>query len=65
VRVSPVVIAVGYDDYEDLWRPLELGVGPSGAYASSLPSDRRVALKEELRRRVGVGNKPFLLTARA
>jgi ubiquinone/menaquinone biosynthesis C-methylase UbiE len=65
VRVSPVVVAAVYDDFEDLWRPLELGVGPSGAYATSLPSERRTALKAEVRRRLGVGSKPFGLTARA
>jgi hypothetical protein len=65
VRVRPVVVAAGYDDFEDLWQPLELGVAPSGAYATSLPSEHRMALKAELRRRLGVGNEPFRLTARA
>jgi len=65
VRVAPVVVAAGYDDFEDLWRPLELGVAPSGAYATSLPSDQRTALKADLRRRLGVGDEPFRLTARA
>jgi hypothetical protein len=65
VRVRPVVVAAGYDDFEDLWQPLELGVAPSGAYASSLPAERRTALKAELRRRLGVGDAPFRLTARA
>jgi SAM-dependent methyltransferase len=65
VRVSSVVVAAGYDDFEDLWQPLELGVAPSGAYATSLPSERRMALKAELRRRLGVGPEPFRLTARA
>ena len=34
VRVWPVVVAAGYDDFEDLWQPLELGVAPSGAYTT-------------------------------
>jgi SAM-dependent methyltransferase len=65
VRVRPVVVAAGYDDFEDLWQPLELGVGPSGAYAAALPAERRTALKAELRRRLGAGDDPFRLTARA
>ena len=65
VRVRPAVVAADYDHFEDLWQPLELGVGPSGAYATSLPSERRMALKAELRRRLGVGDEPFRLSARA
>lgn len=65
VEVSPVVVDAGYDDFEDLWYPLELGVAPSGAYVTSLPPEPRAALKEELRRRLGVADGPFRLTARA
>jgi SAM-dependent methyltransferase len=65
VDVAPVEVAAGYDGFDDLWHPLELGVGPSGAYAASLPPEQRAALKEELRRRLGVGDGPFRLTARA
>ena len=57
--------SAGYDGFEDLWQPLELGVGPAGAYAVSLARERRVALKDEVRRRLGVGDEPFGLTARA
>lgn len=65
VDVSAVVVAADYDGFEDLWHPLELGVAPSGAYAASLPADRRAVLAEEFRRRLGVGDDPFQLTARA
>ncbi|HEX2410443.1 MAG TPA: methyltransferase domain-containing protein [Solirubrobacteraceae bacterium] len=65
VRVSPVVVSAGYDDFEDLWRPLEVGVGPAGAYAASLPPERRAAFKAGFRRRLGAGDTPFRLTARA
>ena len=64
-RVSAVVAEAGYDGFEDLWQPLERGVAPSGAYAASLPPERREALKAELRRRLGAGDEPFRLTARA
>ena len=65
VEVAPVVVGAAYDDFEDLWQPLELGVAPTGAYAVSLPPERRAALKGEFRRRLGVGDAPFRLTARA
>ena len=70
-RVSPrstsprPIVSAGYDGFEDLWQPLELGVAPSGAYVASLAPEQRAAFKEELRRRLGVGNDPFRLTARA
>jgi SAM-dependent methyltransferase len=65
VDVRPVVVTADYDDFEDLWQPLELGVGPSGAYATSLPPERRTGLKAELERRLEAGDGPFRLTARA
>jgi hypothetical protein len=65
VRVEPVVVSAGYDGFADLWAPLERGVAPSGAYAASLPAPRRAALEAALRERLGVGEAPFRLTARA
>ena len=65
VRVSAATVAADYDGFADLWQPLERGVGPSGAYASSLPPERRRALAAELQERLGVGDEPFRLTARA
>jgi SAM-dependent methyltransferase len=64
-EVSAAVVSAGYDGFEDLWQPLELGVAPSGAYVAALPADGRAALKRELRRRIGAGDAPFRLTARA
>jgi SAM-dependent methyltransferase len=65
VQVAPAVVTAGYDDFDDLWAPLELGIGPSGAYVTSLDEDARAALKAELRRRLSVGDEPFRLSARA
>ena len=65
VEVTPAVVSAGYDGFEDLWQPLELGVAPSGAYVAGLPSENRAAFKEELRRRLDVGDEPFRLEARA
>ena len=65
VEVTPAVVSAGYDDFDDLWRPLESGVGPSGAYVASLRAQARGALRDDLRRRLQVGDGPFRLTARA
>jgi hypothetical protein len=40
-------------------------VAPSGAFCRSLDDDRRAALHRAYRRRLGVGDGPFELTARA
>lgn len=63
--VSALVVAAEYRDFDDLWQSLEHGSGPSTAYASSLPPERRATLRNEVRRRLGVGGEPFRLTARA
>jgi SAM-dependent methyltransferase len=65
VDVSSAVATADYDGFDDLWAPFERGVGPAGAYAISLEDDNRAALKDEFRRRLGVGDDPFQLTARA
>ena len=65
VRFGELVVRAGYTDFEDLWSPLLSGVAPSGAFCMSLDDDRRAALHDAYRRRLGVGAEPFELTARA
>ena len=65
VETSELVVEADYSGFDDLWQPLESGAGPSGAYAAALPAERRAQLREELRRRLGAGDKPFRLAARA
>ena len=65
VRSGPLVVHAAYRDFEDLWAPLLSGVAPSGAFCKSLDEDRRAALKDAYRTRLGVGDGPFELTARA
>lgn len=65
VDVVPAVVSASYTGFEDLWAPLESGVGPAGAYVASLPAEPRAALQDELRRRLVVGEEPFSLSARA
>jgi SAM-dependent methyltransferase/uncharacterized protein YndB with AHSA1/START domain len=65
VAIVPVMARAGYAGFDDLWEPLESGVGPSGAYVATLPADRRAQLRDELRRALGAGDQPFQLTAGA
>jgi SAM-dependent methyltransferase len=65
VRSAALVVRAGYDDFDDLWGPLPAGVGPAGAFTASLPSEQRTALEDAYRSRLGVGEGPFELTARA
>ncbi|HWH93701.1 MAG TPA: methyltransferase domain-containing protein [Baekduia sp.] len=67
VRVAAATATAAYADFADLWAPLEIGVGPAGAYTGSLPAPKRAALAAELRDRLGLGlgDAPFRLTARA
>ena len=65
VRSGAIVVGAHYADFEDLWSPLPTGVGPSGAFCRSLSDDGQTALKDALGRRLGVGDGPFELSARA
>ncbi|MEA2360915.1 MAG: hypothetical protein QOD71_60 [Thermoleophilaceae bacterium] len=65
VRTAQLVVRAGYAGFDDLWAPFPTGVGPAGAYCASLGEDRRGALRSADRRRLGVGDDPFELTARA
>ena len=65
VRAGSLTVSAAYADFEDLWAPLPTGVAPSGAFCRSLDDDRRAALHRAYRRRLGVGDGPFELTARA
>ncbi|HEY8238029.1 MAG TPA: class I SAM-dependent methyltransferase [Candidatus Limnocylindrales bacterium] len=50
----------GFDDW---WEPFEGGVGPAGAYVSSLEPGARAALRDRCRQRLPDG--PFVMPARA
>jgi SAM-dependent methyltransferase len=65
VRFGSLIARARYTDFEDLWWPLPAGVGPAGAFCKSLDDERRAALHDALERRLGVGDGPFELTARA
>jgi SAM-dependent methyltransferase len=65
VRFGGLVVRANYADFEDLWSPLLAGVGPSSAFCKSLDDERRARLHDTYRSRLGVGDGPFELTARA
>jgi SAM-dependent methyltransferase len=65
VRAEALVVSAGYTSFEDLWAPLPTGIAPSGAFCKSLDAEGQAALREAYRRRLGVGDGPFELTARA
>jgi ubiquinone/menaquinone biosynthesis C-methylase UbiE len=65
VRSGALVARARYAGFEDLWSPFPTGVAPSGAFCAALDDDRRAALRQALRRRLGAGDAPFELEARA
>jgi SAM-dependent methyltransferase len=65
VAVDAVVVSADYEGFDGLWAPLEIGVGPAGAYAKALDPERRAALRDELRDALGSPSGAFTLTARA
>jgi SAM-dependent methyltransferase len=65
VEVSPVMVSTAYQDFDDLWCPFEVGVGPSGAFCVSLPPERRAVLRHRFAERLGSPDGPFKLDARA
>ena len=65
VRTGALVASAAYADFDDLWAPLPTGIAPSGAFCKSLDADGQAELREAYRRRLGVGDEPFELSARA
>jgi hypothetical protein len=65
VENDALVIEASYRDFDDYWEPFTGGVGPAGAYTSSLDPDHRAALREECRRRLGDPDGAFTLSATA
>jgi len=63
VREAPLVIEQAFKSFDDYWGPFLKGVGPGGAYAVSLPEERRRQLESRLRNRFG--DNAFVLKARA
>ncbi len=65
VETDALVVEASYRDFDDFWEPFTGGVGPAGAYCLSLDPDRRAALREECRQRLGDPDGAFTLSATA
>jgi SAM-dependent methyltransferase len=65
VEAQELTVGAAYEDFEDLWAPLEQGVGPAGAFAAALEPPERERLRAEMHLRLGSPDDPFRLDARA
>ena len=65
VAAEPLVVRAAYRDFADLWEPFTAGIGPAGAYCTSLDDQGRQALEAEFSARLGSPDGPFELSARA
>lgn len=65
VSVEPLDVSVTYENFDDYWNPFTAGVGPAGAYCTSLDPAAQDALREECRRRLDSPESAFELPARA
>jgi hypothetical protein len=62
-QVTTLTVRVRQSGFEAWWETFTLGVGPAGAYLTSLPADRRDKLRESCRRQLPEG--PFEVSATA
>ena len=62
-QVTTLTVVVRQSGFESWWETFTLGVGPAGAYLTSLLADRRDELRERCRRQLPEG--PFEVSATA
>lgn len=65
VRGGELTAHASYESFDDLIDPLASGIGPVGAHYASLEPGIRARVASEFRERLGVGDEPFRLSARA
>jgi SAM-dependent methyltransferase len=65
VRSQALEVSATYESFDDLWQPLTAGIGPAGAFTTSLDAAAQERLREALRGRVGDPPGAFELSARA
>ena len=63
VEVEEQTATVEHESFDEWWRPYTFGVGPAGAYATSLPADERERLRQECERVLPAA--PFSIDATA
>lgn len=54
VRTAPVSVPTAFSSFEDYWRPFLGGTGPAPSLVSTLTENQRIALEEDLRRRLPI-----------
>jgi ubiquinone/menaquinone biosynthesis C-methylase UbiE len=54
-----------YQNFDDFWEPIVTSAGSIGAYMAAADDDRRSAIREACRTRLGDPQRPFELSARA
>jgi SAM-dependent methyltransferase len=65
VRDQALDITTRFESFADYWDAFLLGQGPAGTYVRRLSAGRLPTLRDELRRRLAAGDRPFTLPARA
>ena len=60
---AELTVERGYDDFEQLWSTLLLGVGPAGAHLMSLPAEKQEAMRAAYLDRLGRPSGSFTLTS--
>jgi ubiquinone/menaquinone biosynthesis C-methylase UbiE len=63
IEQTELTVTVTSPTFEDWWEPYTLGVGPAGAQLTALTTDRRQAVRDRCRARLGSG--PIRTTATA
>jgi SAM-dependent methyltransferase len=61
VGETTITARVDYASFDDWWEPFTFGVGPAGHYIAGLDEQRRAALRERCRERLG--EPPFVVEA--
>ena len=54
-----------YENFDDFWDPIVTSAGSIGAYMASADDDRRAAIREACRARLGNPRRPFEMSGRA
>ena len=62
VEETTLDATVTFDSFDDYWEPFLAGVGPSGAYVSSLTAEQQAKLREQIRRNLAPAGENLPIT---
>jgi SAM-dependent methyltransferase len=65
VETGALVVETAYSEFEELWEPFTLGIGPAGAYCAKLDPESQARLREDVFETLGSPGGPFTLGAKA